>query len=79
MPNLHAYYYHGNIKSFRQELDASGGPSGQGGGGSGSGGGGGGGGTAKVGSAGRSWTMSGMSWNEVRKVDPNERDAFGRT
>jgi hypothetical protein len=68
MPNLHAHYYHGNLKAFRAELDGTGGRAGgdktAGGGGVGSG------------SLGRSWTMQSAG---LGKGDPNERDAFGRT
>lgn len=69
MPNLHAHYYHGNLKAFRQELDGTAAAAqkqerGNNG----------------VGSAsfGKSWTLSGGAGGVV-KADPNERDAFGRT
>jgi hypothetical protein len=76
MPNLHAYYYHGNVKAFRAEIDPSSSGSGTGSGNNHSGGGGGGG----SGSAGRSWTMSNLGMmNDQRRGDPNERDGFGRT
>jgi hypothetical protein len=65
MPNLHAYFYHGNVKLFRQELDGTGTQSHKGGGGGGGGG----------GSLGKSWTMSGVGG----KGDANERDGLGRT
>ena len=71
MPNLHAHYYLGNVKQFRQELDTA--PaSGKGGGGGGGGGG------SMVGSAGRSWGTAGMEMRSG-KTDPNERDSLGRT
>ncbi|KAL7424397.1 hypothetical protein Q5752_000079 [Cryptotrichosporon argae] len=73
MPNLHAHYYHGNVKAFRQELD------GTGAGAQAASGGGGGGKGLNPGSAsgGRSWTLGGMAM--VHKADPNERDQQGRT
>jgi len=67
MPNLHAHYYLGNVKQFRQELDTSLSSSKSGGGGG-------------VGSAGRSWTGGGGEGMSGKgKTDPNERDSFGRT
>jgi hypothetical protein len=74
MPNLHAHYYLGNVKQFRQELDISTSSSKGGGGNAGGGG---------VGSAGRSWghsvEMRSASGPGGGKTDPNERDSFGRT
>jgi hypothetical protein len=71
MPNLHVYYYHGNVKAFRQELDgtspgSTNGQHGRNGGGVGSG------------SVGKSWTLGGFAGAPV-KADPNERDSLGRT
>ncbi|TXT07152.1 hypothetical protein VHUM_03322 [Vanrija humicola] len=63
MPNLHAHYYHGNVKAFRQELDGTAThalPS-QG-----------------SASGGRSWSAGGFTCPPV-KADPNERDGLGRT
>lgn len=75
--NLHAFYYHGNLKAFRAELDGSSTntkshtSSGN---------------AVNSGSAsgGRSWTgVSGMMMMAAAgsggKADPNERDALGRT
>ncbi len=45
MPNLHAHYYHGNVKAFRQELDGAA-PSANG--------------ARQSSSGGRSWTLSGF-------------------
>lgn len=71
MPNLHAHFYLGNVKQFRQELDtsthASASTSGKGG----------------AGSLGRSWGTAGMEMKAAAgtggKTDPNERDHLGRT
>lgn len=68
MVNLHAHYYHGNVKAFRQELDGTAPPAS----------------TPRSGanpssaSGGRSWTQNGFAQASV-KADPNERDALGRT
>lgn len=67
MPNLHAHYYHGNVKAFRQELDGT--PAVNGGQRSGAG--------PSSASGGRSWTLTAFA--QPVKGDPNERDAFGRT
>ena len=71
MPNLHAHYYLGNVKQFRQELDTSSNSNSKGGGG------------GYVGSGGRSWGASVEMRSGVGggggKTDPNERDSFGRT
>lgn len=70
MPNLHAHYYLGNVKQFRQELDTSLSSSSSKGGGGGGG---------QVGSAGKSWGNGGMEMRSGGKADPNERDSLGRT
>ncbi|KAL1405470.1 hypothetical protein Q8F55_009102 [Vanrija albida] len=82
MPNLHAHYYHGNVKAFRQELDGTAThalPS-QAGAGSSSNANGATGKSLNPGSAsgGRSWSAGGFTCPPV-KADPNERDALGRT
>lgn len=70
MTNLHAHYYHGSVKAFRQELDGTS-PAVNGGGHRNSAGG------PSSASAGKSWTLSAFA--PPVKGDPNERDAFGRT
>ena len=72
MPNLHAHYYLGNVKQFRQELDTSTSSSSKHGHGHGQ---------AHIGSAGRSWGTSVEMRGGVGgvKTDPNERDSYGRT
>ena len=72
MPNLHAHYYLGNVKQFRQELDTSTSSSSKHGHGHGQ---------AHIGSAGRSWGASVEMRGGVGggKTDPNERDSCGRT
>jgi hypothetical protein len=68
MPNLHAHYYLGNVKQFRQELDTSTSSFSK---------------HAQTysGSAGRSWGASVEMRSGVGggKTDPNERDSYGRT
>jgi hypothetical protein len=72
MPNLHAHFYLGNVKQFRQELDITSNSKNGGGGG------------GYVGSGGKSWgasveMRSGIGGGGGGRTDPNERDSYGRT
>lgn len=67
MPNLHAHYYLGNVKQFRQELDTSTSSSSKHA-------------QSHVGSGGRSWGASVEMRSGIGgRTDPNERDSYGRT